>query len=285
MTPATTSLELRSSREIAQMRRAGLVVWQAHQVAAQLVRPGITTRDIDQAIAQTFRQTGAEPLFLGYQGASRTPFPAVTCISINEQVVHGIPGDRKLEEGSIVSLDTGCRLAGWCGDAAITHAVGAIPDRARRLLDVTRQVLDLAIELMSIKRTWDEVATEMEAYVHRFGMSVVEGMVGHGIGRAMHEPPNVPNYHDARWARRHDFELRPGLVLAIEPMVNLGSNKLRVLRDDWTVVTQDAQWSAHFEHTVALTADGPTRLTGPPTEDELHLIPERLRDETTWVRW
>lgn len=258
-------LVLRSAREIRLMRRAGLVVWEAHQAAAQLIRPGVTTGEIDAAIEEVFRKHGAVPLFKGVPGV--TPFPAVACISVNEEVVHGIPGDRQLVEGDVVSVDTGCRLDGWCGDAAVTHPVGAISPIKQKLLDVTRRALELAIELLPQKKRWSEVAAEMANLVRSEGLTVVEDFVGHGIGRSMHEHPKVPNYASAE-TRESDFDLRPGLVLAIEPMVNVGVKEVRCLADHWTQVTADGEPSAHFEHTVALTRDGVRVLTGPPIPGE-----------------
>jgi methionyl aminopeptidase len=254
--------ERKSARELSLMRNAGLLVWHAHQIAAALVAPGVTTGEIDEAIETFFAQHGATPLFKGVPG--KVPFPAVTCISVNDEVVHGIPGPRKLREGDVVSIDTGCKLNGWCGDAALTHAVGEVSAEARELLDVTRNVLFLAIELMGKKSRWSEVAREMEIYVHDHGFSVVENFVGHGIGREMHEDPQVPNFVSKQLRKSGDFALKPGLVIAIEPMVNIGTKEVKVLADHWTQATQDGKYSAHFEHTVAVTADGPLVLTAGP---------------------
>lgn len=264
------------------MRRAGLVVWEAHQAAARRIRPGVTTQEIDDAIVEIFRRYEAKPLFLGYPGS--TPFPAATCISVNEQVVHGIPGSRTLQEGDIVSVDTGCSLGGWCGDAAVTHAVGAITPRARRLLDVTNAVLNLAIEQLVTQSRWSPIAKKMQAYVERAGFSVVESLVGHGIGREMHEEPQVPNFFDPTM-KNADFDVRPGLVLAIEPMVNAGRKNVRTLNDHWTIETSDGSLSAHFEHTVARTENGVQILTAAPAADELELVGEEYRDPARWARW
>jgi methionyl aminopeptidase len=253
---------LRSPREIAQMRKAGLLVWEAHRAARALVRPGVTTAEIDAAVEGYFAAHHAEPLFKGVPGP--VPFPAVTCISINEEVVHGIPGPRKLKEGDIVSIDTGCRLAGWCGDAAATYAVGEVTANVRRLLDVTRKCLELAIKLMDQRKWWSDVAREMEALVKQHGFSMVEAFVGHGIGRKMHEDPQVPNFAARRVRRSSDFRLVPGLVIAVEPMVNMGTKEVRCQADHWTQVTADGAPSAHFEHTIALTEEGPEVLTAGP---------------------
>ncbi len=247
------------------MRKAGLLVWQAHRVAESLLRPGVTTAEIDAAVERFFHEHKAIPLFKGVPG--KVPFPAVTCISINEEVVHGIPGPRKLVEGDIVSIDTGCKLKGWCGDAAVTHPIGQVTPRVQQLLDVTRGVLHLAIELMGKRTYWSDVAREMETYVLDHGFTVVESFVGHGIGREMHEDPQVPNFVSDQLRRGGDFRLQPGLVIAVEPMVNLGTKRVRVLGDHWTQVTADRRPSAHFEHTIALTSSGPYVLTAGPGKE------------------
>jgi methionyl aminopeptidase len=255
-------IEHKSPRELEMMRKAGLLVWEAHQLAAAAVRPGVTTAEIDTIVERFFQQHRAAPLFKGVPG--RVPFPAVTCISINEEVVHGIPGPRRLKEGDIVKIDTGCKVAGWCGDAALTHPVGRIDPEVRRLLDVTQATLNLAIRLMGTKSLWSEVAAEMEAFVKKSGFCVVESFVGHGIGREMHEDPQVPNFVSSQLRRGGDFRLQPGLVIAIEPMVNMGTKRVRVRPDHWTQVTADGRQSAHFEHTVAVTEQGPYVLTAAP---------------------
>ncbi|MCA9151714.1 MAG: type I methionyl aminopeptidase [Planctomycetales bacterium] len=252
-------IKLRSPREIAAMRPAGQLVAQAHRAVREAIRPGITTLELDAIIERLFEQADAEPLFKGYPGV--TPFPAVTCISVNEEVVHGIPGGRELVAGDIVGIDTGCRLAGWCGDSAWTYPVGEIDDEKQHLLKVTRECLELSINLLTRKSLWSEVASEMQAFVEGAGLSVVTQFVGHGIGREMHEAPQVPNFYSDELRDKKDFRLRTGLVLAIEPMVNSGTAEVELLSDHWTVVTKDRKPSAHFEHTVALTADGPLLLT------------------------
>ena len=265
---------LKSAREIDRMRKAGLYVWHALQIAEKLVQPGITTGEIDAKIEQFFDEHHVVPLFKGVPGT--VPFPAVTCISINEQIVHGIPGSRVLREGDIVGIDTGCKLLdagsqnkGWCGDAARTFAVGKISAIQQRLMDVTQGMLDIAIEELGKAATWSAVAKKMQALAHKNGFSVIEDLVGHGIGREMHESPQVPNYVSQKMMRT-DFDLVPGIVLAVEPMVNVGTKKIRTLRDHWTIVTHDHKPSAHFEHTLALTSSGVRVLTGPPkSEDEM----------------
>ena len=264
-------VNLKSMREIGLMRRAGLAVWQAHQIATRMVRPGATTADIDQAIGEHFAQLGAEPLFKNYPNSVRNKpaFPAVCCMSVNEAVVHGIPTNKPLVEGDILSLDTGCRLGGWCGDAAYTYSVGKIAPEVQRLLDATEGVLNLAIELMSSKSYWSAIAREMATYIHDHGYSTVECFVGHGIGREMHEEPQVPNFASRSLRGSGDFRIEPGLVIAVEPMVNMGTKRVKMLSDTWTQVTADGKPSAHFEHTVAITPDGPTLLTVAPTPAEL----------------
>jgi methionyl aminopeptidase len=254
---------LRSPREMAEMRKAGLLVWQAHQLAAAMLRPGVTTAEIDAVIDRFFAEHKAVPLFKGVPGT--VPFPATTCISINEEVVHGIPSSRKLVQGDIVRIDTGCKLNGWCGDAAATFAVGPVDPEIQRLLDVTRHTLALAIDLMGRCSRWSQVAAEMEAYVKKHKFSVVEAFVGHGIGRDMHEDPQVPNFVSRQLRRgAGDFRLVPGLVIAVEPMVNMGTKRVRTRPDHWTQATVDGRPSAHFEHTVAITESGPWVLTAGP---------------------
>lgn len=250
---------LKSRREIALMREAGRLVARALDEAARMVQPGVTTREIDASIEALFAKAGAEPLFKGVPG--RVPFPAVSCISVNEEVVHGIPGDRVLQPGDLVSIDTGCRLAGWCADSAWTYPVGDVDEVARRLMQIGQSVLELAIAECGRQKRWSEVAAVMAKTVREAGFSVVEDFVGHGIGREMHEDPQVPNYV-SRSLTKADFKLEPGLVLAIEPMVNAGGKAARISNQDhWTVATVDGKPSVHFEHTVALTNDGPVVLT------------------------
>ncbi|MCL2305939.1 MAG: type I methionyl aminopeptidase [Planctomycetaceae bacterium] len=258
-------ITLKSEREIALMRKAGLVIWYAHRIAESWVKVGVTTQEIDAVIDRFFQDRDAQPLFKGVPG--KVPFPAASCISINEEVVHGIPGARKLVEGDIVSIDTGCRLNGWCADAAETHPVGKISEPFQKLLDVTQKSLQIAIHQLATARYWSEVAREMEIYVKKHRFSVVESLVGHGIGREMHEPPQVPNFISTDLLRNSDFRIQNGLVIAIEPMVNIGSKRVRVGKDHWTFSTIDKKGSAHFEHTIAITHSGPVVLTGPPVSE------------------
>ena len=255
-------IKLKSPREIGLMREAGRVVAQALDKVRQLAVPGATTADFDEAVAAIFREHGAISLFRGYPNATKgkPAFPAVICASVNDQVVHGIPNRRPLREGDIVSVDTGCKLNGWCGDAAVTLAIGAVRPEIQHLLDVTSETLDLAIRAMERCQRWSEVASLMERYVKSQHMHVIEKFVGHGIGQDMHEEPQVPNFV-SKALRKHDILLEPGVVLAIEPMVALGTRDVKTLDDGWTVETKDHSFSAHFEHTVAMTREGPRVLT------------------------
>jgi methionyl aminopeptidase len=270
-------IQFRSDREISEMRKAGLLVWQAHQLAGEQIRPGATSAQVAEVVSEFFKKHNAVPLFLNYPNSQKgkRPFPAVACISFNDEIVHGIPSQRILKEGDILSIDLGAKVNGWCGDAAVTHAVGQVTPEIQRLLDVTKGVLHLAIRRMGERSWWSEVAAEMQAYVAKAGFSTVEDMVGHGVGREMHEDPQVPHYLSKQVkSRRGNFPLKPGLVIAVEPMVNIGTKNVKLLADDWTLVTKDRKPSAHFEHTVAVTKGGVKVLTAPPRSDE----PE-------WVEW
>jgi methionyl aminopeptidase len=244
----------KSPAQIAVMRRAGRVVAEMHEVCARAAKPGATTADLDAAAREVLERRGARSNFLGYHG-----FPAVACISPNEVIVHGIPDDRVLEDGDIVSIDCGAIIEGWHADAAVTVPVGEIDEQSRRLIDVTRGSLDAAIDAVGSANRLGDVGAAVQKVVEAAGFSVVREYVGHGIGTAMHEEPDVPNYGPAGRGLR----LREGMVLAIEPMVNLGRPGTVTLDDGWTVVTADGTRSAHFEHTVALTDHGPQILTVP----------------------
>jgi len=253
---------LKTPEQIARMREAGLIVWEAHQVAADMVMPGITTAEIEAAVDTFITLNNATALFKGVPG--KVPFPAATCISVNEEIVHGMPGKRVLKEGDIVSLDIGVRLNGWCGDAAVTRPVGVISPEKRKLLDITEGTLRLAIELMPRCQYWSQVAKEMADYVRKAGFSVVEELAGHGIGADLWESLHVPNYSNREYEKNQDFRLEPGVVIAVEPMVNVGRRNIKTLRDHWTITTTDGKPSAHFEHTLALTRDGVQILTASP---------------------
>jgi methionyl aminopeptidase len=249
-------IELKSTREIEKMRLAGRVVAEAHASVAEIIRPGITTRELDVFIRDFVRRRKGVLLFFNYDG-----FPANSCISINEEVVHGIPSARRqLREGDIVSIDIGVGLDGYCGDAAVTYPVGEVSENARRLLDICRRALNRGIEAVKARNRVSHISRAIQSFVEGEGCSVVKKYVGHGIGRKMHEPPQIPNYVD-RGFLKQDPVLKPGMVLAIEPMVNEGTEEVRTLADEWTVVTGDGKLSAHFEHTVAVTPNGPDILT------------------------
>src|SRR5262245_15426705 len=236
-----------------------------------MAQPGTRTLDIDRAVDDLYARYGATPLFKGYPGQNpKAPFPASTCISINEQVVHGIPGPRQIRDGDLLKIDTACKLNGWCADAAVTLIVGEVRPEWRRLVEVAEQTLQLAGVEMGRRRWWSEVALRMQQHVEAAGFSVVTQYVGHGIGRIMHENPQVPNFVN-REVRKHDFKLEEGLVLAVEPMVNMGRADTDTLRDHWTVVTRDGLPSVHVEHTFAITRDGVRVITA----DNEEIIPRQ----------
>ena len=253
---------LKSAREIELMRAAGRVVHQVLEKTREMVRPGLKTAELASIADEIIAASGSEALFKGVRSpAAKFPFPAAICVSVNDEVVHGIPGDRVLQKGDIVSVDCGVRRKGYCGDAATTIPVGEISEQAQRLLAVTSGALDLALAEMRPGRPWSEVAGAMQKFVEAAGFSVVREFVGHGIGQEMHEDPKVPNYTD-RSQRKQDFRLEPGLVIAVEPMVNAGGPEVKAADwSGWPQITRDGRWSAHFEHTVAVTADGIDVLT------------------------
>lgn len=259
--PASAAV-LKSPREIELMRAAGRIVHQVHQRMAEMIRPGVCVRDLGDEAERIIVSAGGVPLFKGVRTPqTKFPFPSAICASVNNEVVHGIPNDRVLVEGDIISVDCGVRLKGYCGDAAKTYPVGRISPAAQRLLDVTLATLDLSIAEMRPGRLWSDIAAKMQHFVESNGFSVVREFVGHGIGQEMHEEPKVPNYTD-RQQRKLDFVLEPGLVIAVEPMVNAGSRHVK-LGDStgWPQVTKDGALSAHFEHTVAITPTGVDLLT------------------------
>lgn len=245
-------LTIKNPAELVKMRKAGYIVAEVLALMSELVKPGITTKDLDIAAEKLIRNRGARPLFLGYGG-----FPASICASVNEQVVHGIPGDRVLKAGDIISIDVGAEIGGYCGDAARTFAVGEIDSEIRRLLKVTELSLEKGIEMAVNKNRLGDIAHNVQKVVEDAGFSVVRDYTGHGIGKHMHEDPAVPNYGRAGCGMR----LVNGMTLAIEPMVNMGTHKVITLSDGWTVVTKDLKPSAHFENTVAITPQGPQIMT------------------------
>lgn len=253
---------LKSPREIELMRAAGRVVRQVLEEMREKVAPGVRLSDLAAVAEEIISRAGGVALFKGVVSpATKFPFPAAICASVNDVVVHGIPDDRVLDEGDILSVDCGVRLKGYCGDAATTLPVGDISPSTAKLLEVTEQTLDLALSEMRPGRLWSEVAERMQRHVESAGFSVVREFVGHGIGQEMHEEPKVPNYTD-RQQRKQDFRLEPGLVLAVEPMVNQGAKEVKIGDSSgWPQVTGDGSLSAHFEQTVAVTSDGVDILT------------------------
>ena len=246
-------IELKSAREIGLMRAGGHILADVMDRLRELVKPGLSTLEIDDDVEAFIRSRGALPAFKGYRG-----FPATVCISINDEVVHGIPSaHRRIKEGDIVGLDLGCIVEGYYADCAFTLAIGDVPPKVQQLLDVTRESLDVAIAECRAGRRLSDVSHAVQAHVERNGFGVVRQFVGHGIGRALHEDPQIPNFGDPG----RGPQLRPGMVLAIEPMVTMGSWEVKVLDDGWTAVTRDGSLAAHFEHTIAVTDDGPEVLT------------------------
>ena len=249
-------IKYKSAREIALMREAGRLVAEALSLAETLVRPGVTTGAIDGEMEKFVRAREGTLLFKGYKG-----FPASICASVNEEVVHGIPGQRVLLEGDVVSIDCGVRLHGYCSDSAVTLPVGRVSPAAG-LLQVTRSALEAGIAAMGPGRRLSEVSAAVQDHAESRGYSVVRSLVGHGIGTALHEEPQVPNFV-SRGRGAFDMVLRPGLVLAVEPMLNAGTHEVELLPNHWTYVTRDRALSAHFEHTVAIRENGAEVLTLP----------------------
>lgn len=243
---------LKTTSELQKMRRAGEITAQALQLGGASLKPGITTGEVDRIIKQFIVSKGAKPSFLGYGG-----FPKSACISVNEEVIHGIPDKRVIQEGDIVSIDVGAFIGGYHGDSAFTFPVGEISPEKAALLAATQEALMEAIAAARPGNRIGDVGHAVQSYVEARGYSVVREYVGHGVGKEMHESPEVPNYGKPG----HGVRLAAGMVIAIEPMINMGTAAIRVLGDKWTVVTQDGKPSAHFEHTVAITNDGPVILT------------------------
>jgi len=240
---------LKSEAEVAVMREAGQIVGRVLRELGEAVQPGASTWDLDQLAERRLREAGGVPTFKGYRG-----FPASICASVNEQVVHGIPRkDIVLQDGDILSIDIGVTYRGYVGDTAATFPVGTVDDESRQLMDVTRQSLEEAIQAAVVGNRLSDIGHAVQRYVEAQGFSVVRDFVGHGIGTQMHEEPQVPNFGDPGKGPR----LKPGMCLAIEPMVNAGTYDVRVLDDHWTVVTRDGRRSAHFEHTIAILPEGP----------------------------
>ncbi len=243
----------KSAREIALMRTGGHILAEVLERLRTVVKPGMSTLEIDEDVEAFITKRGAKPAFKGYRG-----FPATVCISINDEVVHGIPSARRrLRDGDVVGFDLGCIVEGYYADCAVTLPIGAVPPAVQKLLDVTRESLELAIEECRPDRRLSDVSLAVQRHVEAHGFGVVRAFVGHGLGRALHEEPQVPNFGEPGRGPR----LRPGMVLAVEPMVTMGNWEVRVLDDGWTAVTQDGSLAAHFEHTIAVTEEGPVVLT------------------------
>ncbi len=246
---------IKTASEIALMREAGRINALALAATRELIRPGVTTEELDAAAAEVIRKHGAKPSFLGVRGAY--PYPATITVSINEEMVHGIPGKRKIQSGDVVSVDCGATFEGFVGDAAYTVAVGEVSDVARKLVDVTEKALYLGIEKMRAGNRVGDVGAAVQQYVESHGFHVPREYTGHGVGRSMWEGPQVPNYGVAG----RGIVLRAGMTIALEPMVLVGTHRTKVLADQWTVSSADGSLTAHFEHSVAITENGPLILT------------------------
>jgi methionyl aminopeptidase len=249
---ADNTVSLKSPRELDAMRRASYVVAETIRELRGAVHPGMLTRDLGRLAAESFRKHGAKSGTLGYFG-----FPGQLCVSVNDEVVHGIPGRRRIEAGDLVKLDVVAVKEGYYGDAAVTLAVGEVSLQLDTLMRVTEEATLLGIQQAVPGNRLGDISNAIQKHVEKYGFSIVKDFVGHGIGRAMHEAPQVPNYGPAG----RGLMLVPGMVIAIEPQVNVGSGSVRILDDGWTAITQDGGWSAHFEHTVAITEAGPEILT------------------------
>jgi methionyl aminopeptidase len=252
-------ITLKTPQETAKMREAGRIVAEMLAACRAAVRPGVTTGELDRIAAEVLKRHGASSNFKGYGVPVLPPFPGVICTSVNEQVVHGIPGKRRLKEGEILSIDAGAVVEGWHADAAVTVPVGEVSAQAAQLIAVTDEALRRAIDAAVVGKRLGDIGAAVQRLVEAQGFTVVRNYVGHGIGRAMHEEPQVPNYG----APERGLQIKEGLCIAIEPMVNVGGPETRTLPDQWTVVTADGSLSAHFEHTLWCTAGGPVVLTAP----------------------
>ncbi|MFN2114480.1 MAG: type I methionyl aminopeptidase [Anaerolineae bacterium] len=255
------AIHYKNEREIAALREAGRLVALTFQELEAAIKPGAVLRDLDDLATEFIERSGAKPLYKGYQGSppSHPPFPGTICSSVNAEICHGIPDGRALREGDIVGIDIGLRLNGFCGDACITFPVGRVSSEARRLLDVTRECLDLGIAAAQPGRQLGAIGAAIQAHAEGNGFNVVRVWGGHGIGRQLHEPPSVAHVGPAN----HGPVIKPGMTFTIEPMINVGTGDWEMLDDGWTVVTADGQLSAQFEHTLAITEDGPEILSIP----------------------
>jgi methionyl aminopeptidase len=254
------AIAIRTRSEIERMRTASRHVAEILLEIRELARPGVTTAALEEAAARSIARRGVVSSFLGYGPHGLPPYPAVMCMSVNEEIVHGIPGPRELKEGDILGLDFGVAFEGYHGDSAVTIPIGAVSEQPERLLEVTRAALYRGIAEMVPGHRLSDIGHAVQAHAEGAGFAVVRDFVGHGIGRQLHEPPQIPNYGPPGRGPR----LRPGMVFAIEPMVNAGGMGVRMLDDEWTAVTEDGSLSAHFEHTVLVTEQGPEILTRLP---------------------
>lgn len=253
----TEMIILKTRREIETMRSANQIVAEILEYLGQVIQPGITTGELDKIAEKMILRAGAKAAFKGYRMRNQRPYPAAICSSVNEEIVHGIPGLRILKEGDIVGVDVGVVYKGFVGDSARTYPVGKVSEQASRLLQVTRESLYRGIERAVSGKRLQDISAAVQGHVEGHGFSVVRDFVGHGVGRKMHEPPQIPNYTGVGWNPR----LEVGMTLALEPMVNEGTWQIKLLDDEWTAVTADHKLSAHFEHSLAITDNGPLILS------------------------
>jgi methionyl aminopeptidase len=253
------AIQLKSTKDIAQMREAGRIVAQAFACIEPHVKPGVTLRELDGVAAEFLLSHGAQTLYKGYKGSAgdHPPFPGVICASLNHEICHGLPDGRALREGDIVGVDIGLKYKGVCGDSCVTYAVGTVPPKTRQLLDVTLECLRRGIEAAQPGARLGDIGAAIQTYAEAHGFNVVREWSGHGIGRVLHEPLSVPHFGQAG----HGMKLKPGMTFTIEPMINAGTFEWVMLDDGWTVITADHALSAQFEHTIAITSGGPETLT------------------------
>ncbi len=252
-------IRLKAPREIARLRAAGRIVAETFELLQEHIQPGVSLRELDDRATKYLRSQGADPLYLGYRGSppDHPPFPGVICASVNQEICHGLPDERVLGEGDIVGIDIGLRYEGYCGDACVTYPVGTVSPEAARLLEVARECLRRGIEAVQAGGFLNDIGEAIQGYTDTQGVSVVREWGGHGLGKSLHEPPSVSHVRQSHRGPR----LRPGMVFTIEPMINAGTYAWRLLEDGWTVVTADGSLSAQFEHSIAVTNNGPEVLT------------------------
>lgn len=252
-------IQLKSPKEISRMRDAGRIVAETFEILREAIKPGVTRSQLDQKAEAYLRKQGAAPLYKGYKGPNgdNPPFPGVICASVNHEICHGIPDQRVLYNGDIISIDVGLRYRGYCGDACVTFAVGEISEQAQWLLDVTQKCLQVGIQAAQPRRYLNDIGDAIQTYADKEGVSIVQDLTGHGLGRKLHESPSVFHFRqDTRGPR-----MRPGMVFTIEPMINIGTHERETLADGWTEVTKDGALSAQFEHTIVITKKGPEILS------------------------